>query len=81
MIRGYKISLFTWCLAGLFGLFACNDMEDMPHVDAPTVSGKGQIYILSEGLFNLNNSTLALYDFETQQLQTDFFQTCNQIVV
>lgn len=78
MIRDFKISLFTWCLAGLFGLSACNDMEDMPHVDAPVVSGKGQLYILSEGLFNLNNSTLALYDFETQQLQTDFFQTCNR---
>ncbi len=74
----------TWLLAafavGLFGLPACNDMEDLPHAETSTAtaSGEGQLYILSEGLFNLNNSTLALYDFASQQLHTDYFLSCNQ---
>ena len=65
----------------LFSLFlvSCDDMEDKlkPVVDTgaaePTL-----LYILSEGLFNSNNSTLATYDLTTKVLVTDYFLAANK---
>ena len=37
-----------------------------------------KLYILSEGLFNLNNSTLASYDLNSKTLVTDFFLAANK---
>jgi YVTN family beta-propeller protein len=37
-----------------------------------------QLYILSEGLFNMNNSTLARYDLTLQTLVPDFFLATNK---
>jgi len=39
-------------------------------------SGKG-IYVLNEGLFHMNNSTLTWYDFESEQAVTDLFEIQN----
>lgn len=56
-------------------LHACNDMKDMPApTDLPPTPGEtGKMYVLSEGLFNMNNSTLALLDFGNRTLKPDFF--------
>lgn len=52
----------------------CNDMDDFEPERYPiNTTETGRMYILSEGLFMLNNSTLACYDFETQSLESDFF--------
>jgi len=37
-----------------------------------------QLYILSEGLFNSNNSTLACYNLNTRKLISDFFLAANK---
>jgi hypothetical protein len=62
----------------LFFLLSCDDMEDKEHksnvVTETSVTG---IYILSEGLFNLNNSTLAYYNFGEQTLNSDLFLSAN----
>jgi YVTN family beta-propeller protein len=55
-------------------------MKDIP---TPTnissiPSESGQLFVLSEGLFNMNNSTLARIDFQNRTLKTDFFLTVNQ---
>ena len=52
---------------------ACDDMEDkpaLPDSGQETVQdyGTSEMYVLSEGLFNLNNSTLARYSFETNTI-------------
>ena len=61
---------------------ACDDMEDkpaLPDSGQETVQdyGTSEMYVLSEGLFNLNNSTLARYSFETNTCMTDYFRTMN----
>lgn len=64
---------------------ACDDMHDMERPgnslsDSTIVATNGitGLYILSEGLFNMNNSTLAYYSFENDTLQTDFFESVNK---
>lgn len=44
----------------------------------PAETGTAELYILSEGLFNLNNSSLALYSFKNNQLNTDYFRSINR---
>ena len=59
---------------------SCDDMKDIPTlVDIPQITSEsGQLYVLSEGLFNMNNSTLTRIDFKNRTLDTDFFSTVNQ---
>ena len=56
-------------------LSSCDDMKDMPApVTLPATPGEtGQLYVLSEGLFNMNNSTLSLINFDSGTLKSDFF--------
>ena len=60
-------------------LSSCDDMKDMPEpASLPVTPGEtGQMYILSEGLFNMNNSTLSLLNFENSTLKSDFFLSQN----
>ncbi|VBB46056.1 conserved hypothetical protein [uncultured Paludibacter sp.] len=59
--------------------YSCNDMQDVPRetssVKNKTTTG---LLVLSEGLFNMNNSTLALYDFTNGKLTSDYFSQKNQ---
>ena len=65
-------------------LFAsCDDLEDTDTPSGgddgmPVETGTAELYILSEGLFNLNNSSLALYSFKNNQLNTDYFRSINR---
>lgn len=70
--------LFT-ALVGLIVLSACDDMTDKNPTggELPAIASSSRLYILSEGLIHLNNSTLALYDFETRTTATDWFGTVN----
>ena len=62
---------------------ACDDMEDKPD-PAPAVEGNtaetgtAELYILSEGLFNLNNSSLAQYTFKSSKLTKNYFKDINK---
>ena len=58
----------------LFPLFfiACDDLEDKPSIVPESngdvfETGTAEMYILSEGLFNQNNSSLARYSFNRQR--------------
>jgi len=57
----------------LFG--ACDDMKDVPTpTDLPATQGEtGQMYVLSEGLFNLNNSTLSFINFANRTINYNYF--------
>jgi YVTN family beta-propeller protein len=58
-------------------LISCEKEPEAPgNNDDITLSGKG-IYVLNEGLFQMNNSTLTWYDFETEQAVTDWFEIRN----
>lgn len=62
---------------------ACDDMEDKPE-PTPGIEGNigetgtAELYILSEGLFNLNNSSLARYSFKNSQLTKNYFKDINR---
>lgn len=79
-------TVIRYILMGLIAGFAstgCDDLEDKDA--APGQSGTGiedygtaEMYILSEGLFNLNNSSLGRYVFGSGQLTYDYFRNCNR---
>ena len=70
-------TLFKYILFVLFlAVFpACDDMKDVPTpVTLPVTQGEtGQMYVLSEGLFNMNNTMLSLLNFNNSTIQPDFF--------
>jgi len=72
MTRFYTYICF---FALIFLTAACDDMKDVPTpVDLPATPGEsGKMYILSEGLFNMNNCTLGLLNFDNHTLNADFF--------
>ena len=67
----------------LLALFtACDDLEDKPSapdiMGDPTETGTAEFYVLSEGLFNQNNSSLARFSFGKQQMVRNYFKTINR---
>ncbi len=58
---------------------ACDDMKNVPTpVDLPATPGEtGKMYVLSEGLFNMNNSRLIQLKFDNHTLNSDFFLYIN----
>ena len=68
-----------WCLFSvLFVLVSCDDLESVVLDGSTSVEERdGGLYILCDGNYTLNNSTLALYNFRNGTLNTDYFQTNN----
>lgn len=63
-------------LASISLLVACDDLHSV--LPSPNnASGSGALYVLCDGNYSLNNSTLSLYDFTSKSLTTDFFQEKN----
>lgn len=59
------------------------ELEDFPEEELSDLPGREQsacsgLYILSEGLFNMNNSSLAYYSFQDKCLKKNFFTLVNQ---
>jgi YVTN family beta-propeller protein len=77
-IKLSKIAVILLILPAVF-ITACDDMEDKDRkpntVNEASVSG---IYVLSEGLMNMNNSVLGYYDFETKTFNPDMFLSVNK---
>lgn len=66
-------------------LASCNDMKDVPrepwnnNLNNDTSAGAvRQLLVLNEGLFNLNNSTLARINIESQEIDYDYFKSVNK---
>jgi len=76
-----KIFLYSclkaFCLFLVLNAFvSCDDLESIVPNSNGTINGSiGGLYILCDGNYSLNNSTLALYDFKKNSLNTDFFQS------
>lgn len=75
----FRIWIYIACAL----LSACDDLEDQP--SQPIINGgnlnetgTSELYILSEGLFNLNNSSLARYSFKNGQLDKNYFLGINK---
>ena len=71
-----KLVVIIYSLVLLFA--GCDDLEDKPYTTGEANGvvedyGTAEMYILNEGLFNLNNSTLARYSFLTNSCSYDYF--------
>ena len=70
------ISLLLFCC--LF-MLSCDDMEDkIPNGNLIQTGETSGILVLSEGLFNMNNSTLAKFNFDSNEFFPDYFSTVNK---
>jgi hypothetical protein len=71
---------FEICMGmAIFFVVSCDDMEDKMKPAIENIKSEpSKLYILSEGLFNSNNSSLAKYDFTTKSFTYDFFLAENQ---
>ncbi|NMA75217.1 MAG: YncE family protein [Bacteroidales bacterium] len=72
--------LFLLCILSCVGV-ACDDLEDqpLPNDDTPPEEmATAEFYVLNEGLFNLNNSTLFRYNFKSEQRDTQYFRRINK---
>jgi YVTN family beta-propeller protein len=78
-MHSMTLSMVTLILGACL-LAACDDMTDkVPESGAiPYDENQSRLYILSEGLFHNNNSTLAMYDFETHSTAINWFEVINQ---
>ena len=66
-------------LLTVLSVFSCDDMHDVERNGGlPLTQSSGRMLVLSEGLFNMNNSTLAYYNFDTKEFNTNYFQTKNK---
>lgn len=74
-----RFLLFASLLSVL--LSGCNDLIDKESNtggSAHPEAGTAEFYVLSEGLFNLNNSTLARYTFKDSKTVPDYFRSINR---
>lgn len=66
-------------IAGVVFMTACDEMEDKVRTNTTLpVPEPTQFFVLSEGLFNLNNSTLALYNLSSGEITPDYFLSVNK---
>ncbi len=66
--------LIVILLAGV--MIACDDLTSVePSVTPETGLSSGALYVLCDGNYSLNNSTLALYNAVDGRLERDFFQS------
>lgn len=57
---------------------SCEKPENIvPSGNNPVASGSHGVYVLNEGNFNLNNSTLSFYDFNSGTVTSDAFLAAN----
>lgn len=76
-MKNIKLALQILTLAVL--LYSCDDMHDVSREVSPVANETTKsLIVLSEGLFNMNNSTLARYDFTTGTLTSDYFSAINK---
>ncbi|WP_321330955.1 YncE family protein [uncultured Bacteroides sp.] len=79
-----KYTYVLWLLLLATLLHACDDMTDTDSITAGTgnsdvnpESGTAELYVLNEGLFNLNNSTLMRYSFSSGTSVKNYFRQIN----
>ena len=77
-IQLIKYFILSFILA--IPLVGCDDMYDQPLSPSEGIYGEegtAELYVLSEGLFNQNNSTLARHSFANNQTISNYFSSIN----
>ncbi|WP_428331368.1 DUF5074 domain-containing protein [Mucilaginibacter sp.] len=76
-MKQFKLNYLFIALALISVLSACHKDKIVPKSDTPTAVTRAGLYILNQGNFGGNNSTLTYYDYTTKQLTADFFSSVN----
>ncbi len=69
---------YFFCLILLVAFSACETKPVITPEYPPILNPKGGLFILNEGNFQFGNATIDYYDFETQKLSTNAFETTNK---
>lgn len=75
-MKQIKLNYHFIALAFTIALASCHKDKQITKSDKPTAQRAG-IYILNQGGFGDNNSTLTYYDYTTKQLTPDLFSKAN----
>lgn len=75
-MKQIKLNSLFIAFALLVVLASCHKDKVTPNQGTPKAERAG-IYILNQGGFNSNNSTLTYYDYTTKQLTADLFKSAN----
>lgn len=78
-MRRKRTTIILLLACVLFLCMSCDDMEDKPYADGGSIqeTGTAEMYVLCEGLFNLNNSSLYRYSFNSSSYVRDYFLAMN----
>src|SRR5690348_15038355 len=74
-MKNFKLNTLLTVVALSLILVSCHKDKNNPAPAA--VSATNGIYILNQGLFNDNNSTLSYYDYTSKQVNSDVFTSVN----
>ena len=74
-MKNLKLSILLTAAALSFILASCH--KDTNVVPRPSVAPTTGLYVLNQGIFNDNNSTLSFYDYTSKQVTSDIFSSIN----
>ncbi|MDN3548066.1 DUF5074 domain-containing protein [Mucilaginibacter aquaedulcis] len=75
-MKQIKLKSLLSAMAVMLILASCHKDKINPHTDTPTAERAG-LYVLNQGGFMSNNSTLTYYDYATKQLTPDIYSKVN----
>lgn len=73
-MKNLKLSALSIAVILSVILASCHKDKKVSPVSPPVTSG---LYVLNQGTFNNNNSTLSFYDYTSKQVTPDIFATAN----
>jgi YVTN family beta-propeller protein len=73
-MKNFKQSILLVTAALSFGLASCHKDRQVTPVNTPVTDG---LYVLNQGIFNDNNSTLSFYSYSSKQVTPDIFNSVN----
>ncbi|MDB4923745.1 YncE family protein [Mucilaginibacter sp.] len=75
-MKQIKLSHLLIAITFVMVLASCHKDKIIPKTDNPTATRAG-LYVLNQGGFGSNNSTLTYYDYTTKQLTADLLSSAN----
>jgi len=74
-MKNFRLNILTAAAALSLILSSCHKDKNVPKPDTTPVTDG--FYILNQGLFNDNNSTLSFYNYANKQVTADIFSSAN----
>jgi len=74
---GSELNLLVLILASMFFLYACD--SDPVRIEGPDFQGSAGVFIVNEGNFMYENSSLSFYDYSDNKIFNNIFLIANEI--